>query len=968
MTLSWLPHNVSHTMATISLSSSSISGAPDIKLDRVGSQYRARCVSHQPTPAERSAIDSYAHKLLKINSTPNVQACIDDSLGSYVTSIFRSSIFCGNEVPAHDTDISSFAEYDDLVELIQEHCMMSSERAGEVLREIYHVVVTGKIRDEYEAMLLSTMSQRIGKGESALLLADRRGRRSMSLDGYTSNKHISSESNVLNFRSSGLIIGGQSLDTYPSSNKTPGTSIGSDLLLNTNLGYLINESIDDHRYQNGFTEPFFEKNDEGESKQNVEITGHRDLVFHSDNKFESPTRSRSPLSSEMNGVLRTSDYALTTDLGIGSVLHAGMQHEINPGSRNVLFPSSSPRKSEPTVETRLQKGEPNSKLAEITETPSKDQCIGFIPTDLLAAMNDPTTPKEAKKIGIDNKGTESPLEMDKREMHLNLSALPSQAKTGNQINVISGPHPNHALHKQCTKRQTPSHNADDVAKDLAASLFRHSNSRSRSNSVSSDCIKLSPKLKPTQSIGRGSMLCQGFGSSGKNSYQEYSGVDVHEQMQVASTIEILLSMNVDIAEAVAREATMVSGGDINVAQYLIDKALSAPPICRHMMHSSCYRSDCHFSHDVEGHTCLFWLRGRCGKGETCRFLHGFGEKLLEGIVTTPIQMNRQIYCRSTSEGRNMPRSNSIVTSNLVEHNSHHINSCRSSTANSLNSESPYLGSLSSSPFSPSALTTGDDIKQGRSSSMGSLIDFRARTRMSSPMVRNFDKNDKHQSFSFLQSSMNQNSIKAAEFFPESRHKVLPQNLVQSAPLKTELSFANIASKGYNEKSSFSNKAENSVCAELTSSTAASNTTKSIASSLGGNINNKDSMRIPQDLWNPNYNRNSNLFNISDPIERYQEVMASSTKRNDVLDLHFQSSKTAPIVLSKILPCKLKSCGNTGGVWIVTGTGHHVNSKSHQKGGGILESVVEAWLKFAGYSFVKGKDRNGFGGAIFVSKR
>jgi hypothetical protein len=79
------------------------------------------------------------------------------------------------------------------------------------------------------------------------------------------------------------------------------------------------------------------------------------------------------------------------------------------------------------------------------------------------------------------------------------------------------------------------------------------------------------------------------------------------------------------------------------------------------------------------------------------------------------------------------------------------------------------------------------------------------------------------------------------------------------------------------------------------------------------------------LWNPHENRDASVFHITDPIDRYNKVSAT-VKRRDVVDLHFQSTKTFATVLSTILPMKLSELDE---VWIVTGTGHHVSSKTHQ---------------------------------------
>ena len=120
--------------------------------------------------------------------------------------------------------------------------------------------------------------------------------------------------------------------------------------------------------------------------------------------------------------------------------------------------------------------------------------------------------------------------------------------------------------------------------------------------------------------------------------------------------------------------------------------------------------------------------------------------------------------------------------------------------------------------------------------------------------------------------------------------------------------------------------------------------------------------IPQDLWQAHESRDSSVFYISDPLERYYAVSVT-WRRNDVIDLHFQSLKTFGVVLEAVLTPKLQS--NSGGVWIVTGTGHHVGSRTHQKGGGALESAVVEWLTTNGYRFARGRDKNGLGGALLV---
>lgn len=390
--------------------------------------------------------------------------------------------------------------------------------------------------------------------------------------------------------------------------------------------------------------------------------------------------------------------------------------------------------------------------------------------------------------------------------------------------------------------------------DLAASLFTRPRSRSLHDIDKSP--KLKPMAPPTSAMGFPSLNNASASAIMNNS------IPALFEKQLDSAVQILMAMNYDICEEVAYEAASVSNADVNVAQHVIDGAFSAPPVCRHMLNGGCYRSDCQFSHDIDGHTCLFWLKGRCGKGEKCRFMHGFSQKSLDGVnveflKTQGASKGNQCIPPQSSTGT----TNAIKTTNLVQHNM-------------------------LTPFAlPPAAT----------------------------------KNSTNQ----IQPATHQGH--------------------ESSEGGRSFSFAKIASKGYSEKSSFGFH-------EYSASNATNQEIKTV--------------RIPQNLWNASYNRSSNAFHIADPIARYKEVSAT-THRVDVIDLHFQSIKTFPAVLSVILPEKLRDHQE---VWVVTGSGHHVSSNTHQKGGGVLENAVIGWLLSNNYNFMKGKDKNGFGGACLVKGR
>lgn len=144
--------------------------------------------------------------------------------------------------------------------------------------------------------------------------------------------------------------------------------------------------------------------------------------------------------------------------------------------------------------------------------------------------------------------------------------------------------------------------------------------------------------------------------------------------------------------------------------------------------------------------------------------------------------------------------------------------------------------------------------------------------------------------------------------------------------------------------------------------------------------------MPPELWLVDVSRvdATSAFGISDPVARYDAVngpraaakqvprtLAPSDDERGapavsvgVVDLHFQSVRTAPVVLETKLTTALHAHAE---VWVVTGTGHHTAAGSHQKGGGVLFNTVEAYLNDRGYAYYIGKDSNGHTGAFLVAR-
>jgi hypothetical protein len=87
-------------------------------------------------------------------------------------------------------------------------------------------------------------------------------------------------------------------------------------------------------------------------------------------------------------------------------------------------------------------------------------------------------------------------------------------------------------------------------------------------------------------------------------------------------------------------------------------------------------------------------------------------------------------------------------------------------------------------------------------------------------------------------------------------------------------------------------------------------------------------------------------------------------RVGVVDLHYQSSRTAPLVLDATLASQLAAHDE---VWLITGTGHHTDRASHQRAvaGGVLHAATKEYLEEYGYAHHPAKDHNGHSGAFLV---
>uniref|UniRef100_A0A7S3V5R5 C3H1-type domain-containing protein n=1 Tax=Chaetoceros debilis TaxID=122233 RepID=A0A7S3V5R5_9STRA len=921
------------------------------------------------SPAFESTLTSYASRILRIKSPST--ASIDASVGPYVTSVLRSALGdCdASSASVEDSDFLESSipeEYDALMELMMEQCEMQREGASSALHCIAKAIQTGQFEDlplfSFDVSGNQQLPRRrnihVGAGSN---LTHRRGTMvgngiGMGIGGGMGNGF-----------STGMGMGGYR-SKFRSKSMGAEHDYGEEETINF-LGEMLQRS--------GTTLPSWSvgiQHDDSDSPGNsyvgrgaaggVIIEEDEDPSFHFE-EDEAPIKS-TPIKD--NGGRVESPSPLTS-MHLSNDSNKTPRPGTNIKGGNFMLEGFSPFWT--AEEKRVVEELKNLPAPNFSFTPLKPDRL--IPVDLLGVIDDPVTPANDlksvvgmngndKKMGIrtrtiapvsEERGADSNagnvLSPSVKEKSPSLPTLMSISKVkktsplnGNEDsvenmigrNVISSPLASSHVSKVTT---TPidlpqaqvlmstrlssgkgKKNKKKKDNDLAAALF----TRPRARSMQCYHEEKSPKLKPmapppVSQIGMSNLSCSAAAVMNNS-------IPALFQKQLDSAVEILLAMNYDVCRDAAYEAALVSNADVNIAQHVIDGALAAPPVCRHMLNDGCYRSDCHFSHDVDGHTCLFWLRGRCGKGDSgCRFMHGFSEKLLDGVDLDARKRTPNKESRSSSAGAfflspSQTSSNTsaskpipVRTANLVQHNM------------------KTSFSLSSSFERKTFLDSSASVSETH------LINFLSGVSRASP--------DQSRNGSKLSAQTEKHDVTDGISFAPA---LTPTQMQQKRNIPTPtFSFASIASKGYSQKKSFNNSATKS---------------GNLNKLLNDTSNEKKTVRIPQSLWTSTHHRSSTAFHISDPLARFREV--NSSQKDDVLDLHFQSVKTFPLVLANILPEKLR---RNGQVWVITGSGHHVHRGSHQKTGGVLETAVIGWLVSNEYNFLKGKDKNGYGGAVLV---
>ena len=864
------------------------------------------------SPAFESTVVSYASRILKTKSPST--AVIDSSVAPYVTSILRSALSnLSSKDLTHLVSNLSFdiygvvGEYDALMELLMEQCDMGLNDARSALQSIARVIQTGKFENDNFDFDFSGNGNGNGNGSESSI-------RHRSFSSLVGNGTLMSRGK---FRSKSM---GAEYDHY-----------GEEDAMRW-MGDIGRKRGSGMNTMDTMTLPSWSVAKRQDSPNVVVGSGHGRGIIEEEPSFyleedEAPspspnTNTNTPAKSVMDFMMGRSDFAFSPFL-------TDEEKRVAEELKNLPAPTFSftPLKQDQLIPVDLLGAidDPSTPLGDMIRHQGcvDDEDSTLISVQQSAAAEETMTPMK----GADSTTGRTPM---KGADFINSFALATSSSPLAAIpphrppqDPVATPQAKNSNGKGKNKGRPKKDN------DLAAALFSRPRARSM-HSLYSNGEEKSPKLKPMAPPSASQMGMSGLKSCSAAALMNNS-IPALFQKQLDSAEEILLAMNYDVCRDAAHEAALVSNADVNVAQHVIDGALAAPPVCRHMLNDGCYRSDCQFSHDMDGHTCLFWLRGRCGKGDNCRFMHGFSEKLLDGVNVDFLNVKREMIEESTfvlpPAHATSSKPIAVKTGNLVQHN--------------LQRAFSQTNSFESRGFSGSSRVSfcaGESLAGSGSGSGGGSIADTATLGSS------------HQSTPPLSNSPALRSSPLMKPISTSSSSTDPTPGEANSGAPTTFSFASIASKGYSKQSSF-NKGS---------------TPPAGPGGLGNALNNESAktVRIPQNLWTSTHNRSSGAFHIADPIARYKEV-STSVQRNDVVDLHFQSVKTFPIVLSTILPEKLR---NHGEVWIVTGSGHHVSKSSHQKGGGVLETAVLGWLGSNDYSFTKGKDKNGFSGAVLVHGR
>ncbi|KAL7481183.1 hypothetical protein ACHAW6_006857 [Cyclotella cf. meneghiniana] len=593
------------------------------------------------------AVDAHATRLIQNNSPP--EACVDSSLGPYVTSILRRALTSHGNIMS-SMSLSALSEYDSLIELLESQCQMASKVAKQVISDIALAVETNGVPNCHGHHDSSG-------GATEQFVADTRSR----------SKSLGAEP-ALDVHFLGKIL--QETMTQ----QTSSLSSFEDFDFGSKLG-----STPDRDFappQSRTDEDFYPSND------TFVLSAKKTIVNSS-----TATQKGRQIQKQRHVSF---DETHATAFKCGPQCREAHKYDIALSSSSSWYSFSSPNSGVGMDDEQACLG---ASLGFLDLEDEDNDCVAGSQL-AIENMQSSGTPVHTGNSFAENQWNESKnqrasLDVINSEMAQchPVSGFPDIVAADNDdlhdyANAISDkprPNPKRSSRKQSSKKE---------AEDLAAALFS-STARPRSNSlplsVSAGVSSFSCNDKAAVRSSSIS-LCNSVTSATTNNTENNSAI-------IESTIEILLTMNYNLGHEAASLASLLTNGDLNLAQYLIEAARSITTggfgfnnyhqrrksrICRHELQGTCYRADCPYSHDIAGVTCLFWLKGRChhSDGSSCRFMHGFAESLLEGVNEDYLkeqqmkkereEQERLVQVKLEEEKRN--QAVFVPTTNLLQHN------------------------------------------------------------------------------------------------------------------------------------------------------------------------------------------------------------------------------------------------------------------------------------------------------------
>lgn len=753
--------------------------------------------THNRSQAIEIAVDAHATRILRAHSPP--EACVDSSVGPYVTSILRDALPTKKKGQSgskwNKTSISKqIPDYDSLIELLESQCYMTPSVAKDVIWEIASVVEKEEVSDSVVSSLHSSFDDNdvpsnrrsisgLTSGNSCAINARLgRGYRSKSLGSeleYDVNflgkilqeaMEASSATSPTAVASFAATSGSESTflfqDSGNSSQKSNIHDRGGTDSFSLNLA-LAPES-DGH--ESGCLPPLYPAS----SNRGSVVSSNTLLASSSLFPVTSSNTTTSTHNASSTGQGRNFDPTSTVNsAGAGIGPNIGLYTSYaskGKKERHVSFDEThSTTYSYMTESKVMNTDEPSGSVvvsaSSQQDVPHKlsdyfDPLEGVLNVLNLEEDDDDEVANENSrdpKSNEDNSVSELNLDSShgtsvdgtsgRTSTHVPVDNTQSKSRDDNfplcrpiSSNILSiksttEEKSSNSIHNSAFQPQKKSgrkhqkSSKKEEANDLAAALFfRQSRPRSnslmdhrtrssppmRSLSVSSSSGVLSSYNPSTTSSGPG-LLNLSLGdfstipsssssatsaTSATTASAAFSSVSIKlgdatsDPAVISSTTQLLLTLNAHLGHEAASLASELTDGDLNLAQYLIEAARfdtssgggngnrRRPRICRHELHGTCYRSDCPYSHELSGVTCLFWLRGRCRggskKGDSpCRFLHGFGERLLDGICEDYLVEQKARKAREEEERvqkqllkqkEEEESKEAIQTTNLLQHN------------------------------------------------------------------------------------------------------------------------------------------------------------------------------------------------------------------------------------------------------------------------------------------------------------